>query len=210
MTATADATKDTESATCPTPDGGFEAGDSFDVNASASDYGYKTYTGKKETEVTGLKNGQPYKLGAVAQDSFNNYSKVSNTLCATPGVTRNFWDDYTDSGGKGGKFCFIATAAFGSYDHPVVQLLRRFRDHFLEAIPGGEHLVAAYYRVGPSAAAVVEDRPALRGLTVGVLTLAAGLSLPLSLLGPLGTLGLALAAFGTLFIRRRIRLHRSK
>ncbi|MGE4357911.1 MAG: FG-GAP repeat domain-containing protein, partial [Candidatus Omnitrophota bacterium] len=34
----------------------------------------------------------------------------------------------TGGGGGGGGGCFIATACFGSYDHPFVKVLRQFRD----------------------------------------------------------------------------------
>jgi hypothetical protein len=199
------ATTDTESQSCPSPDGGFSAGDVFVDPSVESDYGLQTGNKGGDAEVAGLTNDKPYKFGLVTKDSYNNYSKVSNTMCATPGETTNFWTDYTDAGGKGGKFCFIATAAFGSYNHPVVQMLRMFRDRFLAALPGGNQVIAAYYRVGPSMARAVENHPTLRAVTVGILTAAAGLSIPLSILGPLGTLSFLVLISGTFIIRKRIR-----
>jgi len=45
--------------------------------------------------------------------------------------------------------CFIATAAMGSYDDPVVMTLRRFRDLVLLPSAVGKHFVYNYYRISP-------------------------------------------------------------
>lgn len=47
------------------------------------------------------------------------------------------------------KGCFIATAVYGSYDHPAVIEFRRFRDHFLMNSVPGRSFVRIYYRYGP-------------------------------------------------------------
>jgi len=45
--------------------------------------------------------------------------------------------------------CYIATACYGSYDHPDVVLLRRFRDERLMTSKLGRILVRAYYVASP-------------------------------------------------------------
>lgn len=45
--------------------------------------------------------------------------------------------------------CFIATACYGSYDHPDVLVLRRYRDERLLMTPLGRGLVSLYYAVSP-------------------------------------------------------------
>lgn len=55
------------------------------------------------------------------------------------------------AGGDGGS-CFIATAAYGSYAHPYVQVLREFRDVFLNVNSVGKAFVEWYYRVSPGIA----------------------------------------------------------
>jgi hypothetical protein len=58
--------------------------------------------------------------------------------------------------------CFVATACYGSCDHPVVWEFRWFRDHALATSPLGRGFVAAYYRLSPPIAAVLRKSSVLR------------------------------------------------
>jgi prepilin-type N-terminal cleavage/methylation domain-containing protein len=58
-----------------------------------------------------------------------------------------------------GKQCFVTTAAWGDADHPVVEVLRQFRDRILVHTAPGEALIRYYYEVGPSLASAIEDKP---------------------------------------------------
>jgi prepilin-type N-terminal cleavage/methylation domain-containing protein len=58
-----------------------------------------------------------------------------------------------------GKQCFVTTAAYGDSDHPVVEMLRQFRDRVLLPTDPGKAFVRFYYEVGPSLAAAIEDKP---------------------------------------------------
>ena len=62
----------------------------------------------------------------------------------------------------GGGRCFIATAAYGSYEAPAVKLLRLFRDRILLTHPPGRFFVKTYYALSPPLAAVIADSPLLR------------------------------------------------
>ncbi|MEI6153833.1 MAG: CFI-box-CTERM domain-containing protein, partial [Deltaproteobacteria bacterium] len=66
------------------------------------------------------------------------------------------------SGGGGGGGCFIATAAYGSYLHPYVQILREFRDAFLAVNSMGRSFVGWYYRVSPSIADTISTSEVMR------------------------------------------------
>jgi hypothetical protein len=64
---------------------------------------------------------------------------------------------------KGG--CFIATAAMGDYNHPLVIDLRLFRDNWLLKRDWGTNFTAWYYKHGPKAASVIERSLLLRKIT---------------------------------------------
>jgi hypothetical protein len=76
----------------------------------------------------------------------------------------------TASGGGGGGGCFIATAAYGSYLHPQVRILRDFRDTRLLTNAPGRAFVALYYRLSPPVAAFIAQHAALRLLVRLLLT----------------------------------------
>jgi tetratricopeptide (TPR) repeat protein len=61
--------------------------------------------------------------------------------------------------------CFIATATMGSYDHPVVLELRALRDKWILKKVWGEQFVAAYYKISPKYAAMIERRTILKRLS---------------------------------------------
>lgn len=71
----------------------------------------------------------------------------------------------TPSSGGGGGGCFIATAAYGSYLAPEVEVLRQFRDEYLITNPIGQTFVEFYYRVSPPAAEYISRSEGLKSLT---------------------------------------------
>lgn len=63
-----------------------------------------------------------------------------------------------------GTGCFVATAAYGDPGHPMVQVLRDFRDRYLLSSRGGRWFVKQYYAHGPAAAELIHDRPLAMGV----------------------------------------------
>lgn len=65
--------------------------------------------------------------------------------------------------GGGGRFkgsgCFIATAVYGDAEAPQVRALRTFRDNQLMPSALGRAAVAAYYRVSPPVARLLQRSP---------------------------------------------------
>jgi hypothetical protein len=73
-------------------------------------------------------------------------------------------------GGGGGGGCFIATAAFGSYLAPEVEVLKDFRDNYLLKTRVGSACVDFYYRVSPRFAKMIEGDETVRAATRYALT----------------------------------------
>lgn len=94
--------------------------------------------------------------------------------------------------------CFVATAAWGSWMHPHVVSLRRFRDDVLLRVPPGRAFVDAYYRYSPPLADVIAQRPWLRAATRTVLT-----PVVLAITHPEGALASLCGLWLALRLRRR-------
>jgi prepilin-type N-terminal cleavage/methylation domain-containing protein len=101
--------------------------------------------------------------------------------------------------------CFVATAAFGRDDHPMVLILREFRDRCLLTWDGGKALVRAYYSAGPALASLIEGRPWACGLAQFVLLPFVVFAF-LALYFPAG-IPIALFALWALFKKSRHNLH---
>lgn len=65
--------------------------------------------------------------------------------------------------------CFIATAAFDGYHHPVIWHLCDFRDDFLRNSRAGRRMIALYYRHSPRLARWLDEHPSWKPATRKVL-----------------------------------------
>ncbi len=118
-----------------------------------------------EYRISGLPNGVEVQVAVVAVDNNGNPSTISNVETAEPMPTEDFAEHYSNAGGGGdGGFCFVATTAYGSYDHPNVRILRRFRDRVLAQHGWGRRFIQWYYANGRTLAAPFQGRPWARVL----------------------------------------------
>jgi hypothetical protein len=105
-------------------------------------------------------DNQPTAHVSVFSDEINRdigdpETRQSVILTAIPEIVEPFPD-------LPGEGCFIATAAWGYYSAPQVQVLRDFRDRYLLTNKPGRLFVDWYYTHGPHAADYIRDNPAFK------------------------------------------------
>ncbi len=62
------------------------------------------------------------------------------------------------SGKSGSSGCYIATMAYGDYDHPQVMILRQFRDEILDKSVVGKRFIKTYYHYSPKLVEQLKDK----------------------------------------------------
>jgi hypothetical protein len=90
---------------------------------------------------------------------------IQLTTPASQGIGADQADKTTGETPAKKKFCFIATAAYGSPFAQEVVLLQTFRDRHLCGNPLGEKFIRAYYRSSPCLAGLIRQHEVLKLLT---------------------------------------------
>lgn len=113
---------------------------------------------------------------------------------------------------EGSGHCFIATAAFGSYLHPYVGMLREFRDAFLLTNRAGQAFVHWYYRVSPPLAALITEKAYARATVRVILLPAVGFSSLALNIGLFWSVLILLASLllGGMGVRKLVRVSRRR
>ncbi len=117
-------------------------------------------------QIKDLENDKEYFFAVSSIDENDNESVISAVTSGMPIDVSDFWEMYRSSGGQDdGGFCFLATAAWGSYMAPQVMTLRAFRDSVLLTSAPGRAFVSFYYKVSPPLAGLISDSPLLRSVS---------------------------------------------
>ena len=117
-----------------------------------------------------------YGIQAVVSSDVEDY-KIENNKLVEQRTIEPFREVSCEGGGMdfgggiggGGGGCFIATAIYGSANHPNVKTLRGFRDDVLLKTSWGRALIEFYYRHSPGLACYIGEHASLRMLTRGLL-----------------------------------------
>ena len=137
--------------------------DSSSLSLAKRDGSYTTHS----HQITGLENGVEYYFGVAAVDANANEGPLSAVSTAMPVPVLDFFEAYRSGpevGHDKGGYCFIATAAYGSYMADQVWTLRTFRDRFLMTWGPGRGFVATYYAISPPLADFIAGSDALRAV----------------------------------------------
>jgi hypothetical protein len=127
------------------------------VSALAQNRIFAAVTAVLDTSLSanaGSANESAFSQEAV-QTVVESVSLPSQVLQATPEAPTAFPN-------LKGEGCFIATAAYGFYSAPQVQVLRDFRDRVLLTNAPGRAFVAWYYHYGPIGAHFINAHPWLK------------------------------------------------
>jgi hypothetical protein len=82
-----------------------------------------------------------------------NQRTISQLSSQTKEIKRRATASANSSGG-----CYIATMAYGSYSHPQVIILRKYRDEKLSTSLTGRLLIEFYYATSPHLVRILKDR----------------------------------------------------
>lgn len=158
---------------------------------------------ESSVRVGGLENGVEYRIVLLTIDDARNATAL-DLGTHTPQPVQDAWEHYQDNGGNAdGGYCFVATATYGNYNHPFVQVLRTFRDETLAHNAWGRAFIEWYYENSPGLAAFIADHSVVRGISYLALAPLVVFAAVLEYTSLAGKFAL-LAAFGlALFLRRR-------
>jgi len=138
---------------------------SRDMSDAEAYYKYDTIKGWRDysEHTTFNEDGRSVTL-ELEDGGFGDSDGVANGIIVDPGALATESSDEADSKDSTDLRCFIATAAFGSYLEPQVDLLRQFRDHYLLTNAPGRWFVRNYYHYGPYAARFITEHAWLKPL----------------------------------------------
>lgn len=118
-------------------------------------------------------DSESFEMRITADGSYFDFVEGNKLLINFKTMCKQFYNNFYDSSEYVESLnvkvknpgCFIATAALGDYNHPIVMDLRLFRDNWLLKREWGVQFTSWYYTHGPKAASVIEKSTVLKKLT---------------------------------------------
>ena len=98
-----------------------------------------------------------FKISRIIEvDGISNSSNINTSKTYVPSsYSSSSYPSYSSSyssssnRSKSNEGCYIATMAYGDYDHPQVKILRNYRDQFLSKTLMGRSFIRFYYYISP-------------------------------------------------------------
>lgn len=119
----------------------------------------RTFKIDRIVSIDGIANPNKAAMTSVVASQHSKKSGIqSATFRSQPNLTKTSFSATTQSNSNHSnnfkpksksEGCYIATMAYGSYDHPQVLVLRNYRDHILLKSEWGKIFVTCYYFISP-------------------------------------------------------------
>jgi hypothetical protein len=102
-----------------------------------------------QSKVSEYKNLVDFLIGILGPTQINQIKHIC------------YWKDAraTQEKSKASDGCYIATMAYGDYEHPQVLELRKYRDEFLRRSYLGREFIKLYYKYSPLLVEKLKDKP---------------------------------------------------
>lgn len=98
-----------------------------------------------------------YELKSRFNQNKSTISGIQTQLNQITSRAASYSSSRSSSSSSGG--CYIATMAYGSYEHPQVMELRKFRDNTLSKSSIGRGFIKTYYKYSPKLVEQLKDKP---------------------------------------------------
>lgn len=98
-----------------------------------------------------------YELKSRFNQNKSTISGIQTQLNQITSRATSYSSGRSSSSSSGG--CYIATMAYGSYEHPQVLELRKFRDNTLSKSSFGRGFIKTYYKYSPKLVEYLKDKP---------------------------------------------------
>ena len=109
-----------------------------------------------------------FKINRIIEvDGISNYYSSCSNRTYTPSAyasSSNYSSLYTRSQSnrtKKNEGCYIATMAYGNYNHPQVIVLRRYRDQVLSNSIFGRYFIYLYYIISPKLVIIFHNKKSI-------------------------------------------------